>query len=170
MTMKDLRIYMRLGHRYVGFFMVGIMLVYSLSGMLLVFRDTDFLKSSKTVKQVVASNLDEKNLAKTLKMKNIDFREQQGDIQLFKDGQYNVKTGEVTYTSKKLPVVLDKMVNFHKAPSKGSMGGLNVLFGLSLLFFVVSSFFLFAPSSKIFKRGLAFVAVGVVLSVILLML
>ena len=121
MTMKDFRIYMRLGHRYVGFFMVGIMLVYSLSGMLLVFRDTDFLKSSKTVKQVVATNLDEKNLAKTLKMKNIDFREQQGDIQLFKDGQYNVKTGEVTYTSKKLPVVLDKMVNFHKAPSKGSM-------------------------------------------------
>ena len=52
MTMKDFRIYMRLGHRYVGFFMVGIMLVYSLSGMLLVFRDTDFLKSSKTVKQV----------------------------------------------------------------------------------------------------------------------
>ncbi|MFO1382596.1 MAG: hypothetical protein U1E92_03285 [Moraxella osloensis] len=41
----------------------------------------------------------------------------------------------------KLPVVLDKMVNFHKAPSKGSMGGLNVLFGLSLLFFVVSSLF-----------------------------
>ena len=75
MTMKDFRIYMRLGHRYVGFFMVGIMLVYSLSGMLLVFRDTDFLKSSKTVKQVVATNLDEKNLAKTLKMKNIDFRE-----------------------------------------------------------------------------------------------
>ena len=62
------------------------------------------------------------------------------------------------------------MVNFHKAPSKGSMGGLNVLFGMSLLFFVLSSFFLFAPSSKIFKRGLAFVAVGVVLSVILLML
>ena len=170
MTMKDLRIYMRLGHRYVGFFMVGIMLVYSLSGMLLVFRDTDFLKSSKTIKQVVATNLDEKNLAKTLKMKNIDFREQQGDIQLFKDGQYNVKTGEVTYTSKKLPVVLDKMVNFHKAPSKGSMGGLNVLFGLSLLFFVVSSFFLFAPSSKIFKRGLAFVAVGAIMSVILLLL
>jgi hypothetical protein len=76
----------------------------------------------------------------------------------------------VTYTSKKLPVVLDKMVNFHKAPSKGSMGGLNVLFGLSLLFFVLSSLFLFTPSSKVFKRGLAFVAVGAIMSVILLLL
>ncbi|MFO1382597.1 MAG: hypothetical protein U1E92_03290 [Moraxella osloensis] len=40
---------------------LAFLLVYSLSGMLLVFRDTDFLKSSKTVKQVVATNLDEKN-------------------------------------------------------------------------------------------------------------
>ena len=68
MTMKDFRIYMRLGHRYVGFFMVGIMLVYSLSGMLLVFRDTDFLKSSKT-------SLDFNSLATYLFLKIRELRE-----------------------------------------------------------------------------------------------
>ena len=170
MTMKDFRIYMRLGHRYVGFFMVGIMLVYSLSGMLLVFRDTDFLKYDNHIQTKVATNLDDKGLAKALKMRGVDVTKREGDVVYFKEGQYNAVTGEADYTVKKLPVVLDKMVNFHKAPSKGSMGGLNVLFGLSLLFFVLSSFFLFTPSSKIFKRGLAFVAVGAVLSVILLLL
>ncbi|MFX5260797.1 hypothetical protein ABTD18_20010, partial [Acinetobacter baumannii] len=72
MTMKDFRLYMRLGHRYVGFFMVGIMLVYSLSGMLLVFRDTDFLKYDNYIQTKVATNLDDKGLAKALKMRGVD--------------------------------------------------------------------------------------------------
>ncbi|MFW2177252.1 MULTISPECIES: PepSY-associated TM helix domain-containing protein [unclassified Moraxella] len=170
MTMKDFRIWMRIGHRYIGFFMAGIMLVYALSGVILVFRDTDLLKSEKTIITKVAPQLDEKKLAKELHLKFIEFGKREGDTAFFRDGQYNTVTGETVYTVKKLPMVLEKMNDFHKAPSKGSMGGLNIVFGVALLFFVLSSFFLFAPSSKIFKRGLAFVGVGAILSVVLLML
>ncbi len=169
MTIKDFRIWMRVAHRYIGFFMAGIMLVYALSGMLLVFRDTDFLKMTQHIQTQVAPQLGEKQLAKALQLKTVDITSQQGDIQTFKEGQYNLATGQADYTVKKLPALLEKMNNFHKAPSKGNMGGLNVLFGGCLLFFVLSSFFLFAPSSRIFKRGLAFVGVGAILSVILLM-
>ena len=35
---------MRVIHRYLGFFLAGIMAVYALSGIVLVFRKTDFLK------------------------------------------------------------------------------------------------------------------------------
>lgn len=170
MTSKDFRIYMRIGHRYLGYFMAGIMLIYALSGIVLVFRDTDFLKSSKTVQTVVAPQLDEKNLAKALKLKSVDINNRQGDMQYFKDGQYNAATGEVTYSQKKLPTLLEKMNNLHKAPSKGKLGVLNTLFGLCLLFFVVSSLFLFAPGSKIFRRSLAFLLAGAVVSVALLMI
>lgn len=170
MTTKDFRVWMRIGHRYLGFFMAGIMLIYALSGTLLVFRDTDFLKYDNHIQTKVATQLDDKGLAKALKMRGVEVVKREGDVIYFKEGQYNAATGEADYTVKKLPTVLEKMTNFHKAPSRGSMGGLNTLFGLSLLFFVLSSFFLFAPSSKIFKKGLAFVAVGAILSIVLLML
>lgn len=35
---------MRIIHRYLGFFLAGIMAVYALSGIIMIFRDTDFLK------------------------------------------------------------------------------------------------------------------------------
>jgi hypothetical protein len=38
---------MRELHRYLGFFLVGIMSVYAISGVVLIFRDTDFLKKGK---------------------------------------------------------------------------------------------------------------------------
>lgn len=33
---------MRVYHRYLGFFLAGIMAVYAISGVVLIFRDTDF--------------------------------------------------------------------------------------------------------------------------------
>jgi len=35
---------MRTYHRYLGFFLSGIMAVYAISGIILIFRDTEFLK------------------------------------------------------------------------------------------------------------------------------
>ena len=40
---------MRLLHRYIGYFMAGIMAVYAISGVLLIYRDTDFLKKEKKI-------------------------------------------------------------------------------------------------------------------------
>jgi uncharacterized iron-regulated membrane protein len=39
---------MRIIHRYLGFFMAGIMVMYSVSGVVLVYRDTDFLKKENS--------------------------------------------------------------------------------------------------------------------------
>jgi uncharacterized iron-regulated membrane protein len=55
---------MRLIHRYLGFFLAGIMAVYALSGILLIFRDTDFLKQEKNTVEKLAPNLTEKELGK----------------------------------------------------------------------------------------------------------
>ena len=49
MNNKPSKVTMRVLHRYLGFFLAGIMAVYALSGIVLIFRDTDFLKSEQTV-------------------------------------------------------------------------------------------------------------------------
>lgn len=38
-------------HRYLGFFLTGIMAVYGMGGLVLIFRDTDFLISEKQVEK-----------------------------------------------------------------------------------------------------------------------
>lgn len=169
MTMKDFRIWMRIGHRYIGYFMAGIMLIYAISGVLLILRDTNFLKSEKAIHSQLQPNLNSQQLAKSLKLRNLEVVKQQNDILYFKEGTYNRVTGQADYTVKKLPMPLEKMTSFHKAPSKGNLGGLNMLFGITLLFFVVSSFFFFNVKNKIFQRGLVFFLAGSLLSIALLM-
>ena len=78
------------------------------------------------------------------------------------------KTGAAAYTKKELPFVLEKMSHLHKAKSGDPLFFLNIFFGLSLLFFVLSSFWMFMPKTTIFKKGLYFTAAGVVLTLILL--
>lgn len=165
---KDTRSFMRITHRYLGYFLAGIMAIYALSGVLLVYRDTDFLKKEKKYDKVVDKNLSEKELGKELKIKNLEVEKTEGSILTFKQGTYNTKTGEAKYSKKELPFVLDKMTKLHKAQSKDTLSPLNTFFGISLFFFVISSFWMFNPKSKIFKRGIIFTIIGIVVSIILL--
>lgn len=165
---KDTRSFMRITHRYLGYFLAGIMAIYALSGVLLVYRDTDFLKKEKKYDKVIDKNLSEKELGKELKIKNLEVEKTDGSILTFKQGTYNAVTGEAKYSKKELPFVLDKMTKLHKAQSKDRLSPLNTFFGISLFFFVISSFWMFNPKSKIFKRGIIFTIIGVVVSIILI--
>lgn len=159
---------MRVLHRYLGFFLVGIMAVYAVSGIVLIFRDTDFLKNEIKVEKVIEPNIDKEELGKALKIKRLKVEKEEGDIYYFKDGTYNKSTGEAEYSEKELPFVLDKMTHLHKAKSSEPLFFLNIFFGLALLFFVISSFWMFLPKSSIFKKGLYFTLAGIVLTLILL--
>lgn len=165
---KDTRSFMRITHRYLGYFMAGIMVIYAISGVLLIYRDTDFLKREKIYDKVIAKNLSEKELEKELKIKNFKIKTSENNIYYFKEGIYNRNTGETKYTKKELPFILDKITKIHKAKSADKLSPLNAFFGVCLFFFVLSSFWMFNPKSKPFKRGLKFTIAGFVLSVILL--
>lgn len=167
---KDTRTFMRITHRYLGFFLAGIMAVYAVSGVLLVYRDTDFLKKEKKYEKTIAKNLNEKELGKELKIKNFELEKTEGTISTFKQGTYNSATGETNYAKKELPFVLDKMTKLHKSQSKDTLSPLNTFFGISLFFFVISSFWMFNPKTKAFKRGIIFTIVGLIASFILLLI
>lgn len=165
---KDTRSFMRITHRYLGYLLAGIMAVYSVSGVILVYRDTDFLKRDENYDRVISKNLSEKKLGNELGIKGFEVNRTENNILYFKEGTYDSSTGHVKYTKKELPFVLDKMTKLHKAKSENKWSALNVFFGVSLFFFVISSFWMFNPKTKAFKRGVKFALAGVIISIVLL--
>ncbi len=159
---------MRIYHRYLGFFLAGIMAMYAISGIILIFRDTDFLKKEKQISKQLKPGLEVADLGKAIRNSNLTIDSVSGDVQLFKGGSYNTKTGAVNYTIKTLPALVEKLTHLHKASTKEPLYYLNIFFAVSLLFFVISSFWMFMPKTTIFKKGLYFTLAGIVLTVVLL--
>lgn len=159
---------MRVLHRYLGFFLAGIMAVYAISGIVLIFRDTDFLKSTHTETIKIEPNVKNENLGKVLEIRRYQFERQEGNMVYFKNGDYNRKTGVAHITSKELPYILDKMTHLHKASTDDPLYWLNIFFGVALLFFVLSAFWMYLPKTKVFKTGLLYSLAGLVLTLILL--
>ena len=159
---------MRIYHRYLGFFLAGIMAMYAISGIILIFRDTDFLKREKQISKLLKPGLTTIELGKAIRNSDVKIDSDNDDVQLFKGGNYNTTTGAVNYTTKTLPVVIEKLTHLHKADTKDPLYYLNIFFGVSLLFFVISSFWMFMPKTTIFKKGLYFTLAGIVLTVVLL--
>jgi uncharacterized iron-regulated membrane protein len=159
---------MRVYHRYLGFFLAGIMAVYALSGIVLIFRDTNFLKREKHIAQQLKPSLPAKALGEALRIKDLQVLSANGDTVYFKQGNYNTVTGMANYTTLSLPNAIEKLTKLHKASTKQPLYFLNIFFGVSLLFFVISSFWMFLPKTSIFKKGLYFSLAGVLLVLILL--
>ena len=90
------------------------MAVCALSGMVMIFRNTDFLKSEIRTEYQLVPKFKIANLAPLLKTK---IREEclKGAVMYFKNGSDNLETGEAQVTKMALPFVLEKMENLHKA-------------------------------------------------------
>jgi hypothetical protein len=159
---------MRVYHRYLGFFLAGIMAVYSISGIILIFRETDFLKKEKQITRQLKPELKNEEIGRELRIRDFKIDTENGSIVTFKQGTYNRVTGDAVFTAKELPYVIDKLTKLHKANTKQPLFYLNIFFGLSLLFFVVSSFWMYLPKTTIFKKGMYFAVAGLILTLVLI--
>ncbi len=157
----------RVVHRYLGFFLMGIWIVYAISGTVLIFRDTDSFKQEKVVTKDVKPNATENELGQLLGIRQFKVERVDGDILYFKNGSYNKVTGKAEYTVLQLPYMLDRMTRFHKARSASPLFFMNILFAASLLFFVISALRMFPPKSNVFKKGMIFTICGIVLMLLL---
>lgn len=155
-------------HRYLGFFLAGIMAVYAISGIVLTFRNTDYMKSEYQMTATLDANLNEEALGAALRKRAFKVTKTEGDIMYFDGGSYNVKTGEANYVEKRLPTLLENMNKLHKMHSGNPLFWLGIFFGVALLFFSVSAFFMFRPSAPIYKKGLYFAVSGFLLTIVLL--
>lgn len=158
----------RVLHRYLGFFLAGIMMIYAVSGITLIFRKTDTFKKEVQKELVIEQGLTPESLGQAIRIKGLQITEQNGDMVYFKEGTYNIVSGEVKYKAMELPVWLDKITHLHKATDQDPLYYFNIFFGSSLLFFAVSAFYMFVPKSPIFKKGLLFTLGGIILAIIML--
>lgn len=159
---------MRVYHRYLGFFLAGIMAVYAISGTVLIFRNTDFLKRDFTEQRQLEAGLAPEELGQALRIRGFKVSNTEGNTIQFQNGTYNTETGLAVYTKKDLPVILQKMTHLHKATTDRPLFYLNIFFGASLLFFVLSSFWMFLPKTTIFKKGMYFSLAGLILALLII--
>jgi hypothetical protein len=161
---------MRIFHRYLGFFLSGIMAVYAISGIVMIFRETEFLKSEREIERQLGLDLPDAEVGSTLRIKEFKVERSEGSLIYFREGSYDKKTGLAKYKSKQLPYVMDKMTKLHKATTNRPLYFLNIFFGVALLFFVLSAFWMFMPKTEVFRKGLYFALGGIVLTLILVFL
>ncbi|MDO6839612.1 PepSY domain-containing protein [Paraglaciecola chathamensis] len=147
-------------HRWLGFFLAGIMAVYATSGILLIFRSTDLLKYEYTTVHELAAELSPQALQKELHLKGYKFQQENETEIRFNYGVYQKTTGQAEVTKQDYPLVLRKLVSLHKATTNSPLFVLNITFGVVLLFFVVSAFLMFMPKAKLFKNGLKIASAG----------
>ena len=159
---------MRVYHRYLGFFLAGIMAVYALSGVLMIFRNTDFLKKDVIEERTLPPDTKPEDIGAQLRIKNFEIQSTEGNTIVFNGGTFDTETGLATFTKKELPYILKKMTEMHKATSDRPLFFLNIFFGASLLFFVISSFWMFLPKTSIFKKGMYFTAAGLLLALLII--
>jgi len=83
MKNKNVNIIMRLVHRYLGFFLAGIMAIYALSGIVMIFRDTDFLKEETMVTKQIEPNTRGSEIGRMLGIKGFKIEKEEGNVVYF---------------------------------------------------------------------------------------
>lgn len=167
---KNFRWYMRFLHNNIGFLIAGLVIIYCLSGIIQIYRDTDFLKHEVVNEKKLAPNLQPVQLKDALRIRNFTIEKTEGGIIYFKDGTYNVSTGVAKFTAKEWYSWIVPFTELHKTSSSGAAHYFTTIFGILLLFMSVSAFWMFKPGTKLFSRGVYMTAAGIIASFILLLL
>lgn len=142
-------------HRYLGFFLTGIMFMYALSGITLTFRATDTLKQYNPKQEIIEKGLENSELPK---------------LRLAKDINYNKETGELNYLKAESPKLIGMMEKMHKATTNSPLYFFNIFFGVALLFFVFSAYWMYLPQTNVFKKAIYFTIGGIILSLIMILI
>jgi hypothetical protein len=153
-------------HRWLGFFLAGIMAVYASSGLLMIFRNTEILKYEQQEQRQLAPQLSAADLGKALRLRDFAVITQNDDSITFKQGNYETSTGLAIVVGKNYHPAVQQLVNLHKATTNSPLYWLNISFAISLLFFVVSAFFMFLPKTSLFKSGLKIAGIGFVFALL----
>jgi len=170
MSKRSINLTMRILHRYVGYFILGLVIIYSLAGITLIFRDTGFMKNEKLVTTDLAVDTNPELLGNILGIRGFKITERDGNLVKFNGGNFNLKTGETLYTIKEYNFLAEKITNLHKTPSKNAMHWITLTFGILLLFLAISSLWMFKIKTKIFKKAIITVFAGVLIAIVLLIL
>jgi hypothetical protein len=175
-TRRSITYYMRVLHRDIGYLALGLTIVFALSGVILIYRETDFLKSPVPVEKTLPPQLSSEGLASTLRLRHFQVTQDEGEVIRFQDGTalqdgvYSRTTGTVSFVKKQFPSFIDRCIGIHKVNDSKGVHWFFVVYGVALLFLAVSSLWMFKPRTRHFRRGLLLSGSGTVLTLVLLFL
>lgn len=155
---------MRKLHRDIGFLMVGFIIVYSVSGIVLTYRTTNFMKHDIVVERTLSPGLDPAALGMELRVRDLQVNETRGDTIFFNNGSYNVSTGIAMITVKDVVSPVNKFINIHKSANNSPKHLVNIVVGVMLLFLAISSFWMFKRGSKMFRRIIILSVIGIIIA------
>ena len=161
---------MRSLHRDAGYLIFGFVIIYALSGIVLIYRDTNFMKKDVVRERTLAPNLTPEELGREIRMPGFAVQRTEGETLYFNNGSYNITTGVAQFSVKDLRFPFNKFSELHKIMSGNGKHWFMVVFGVVFLFMAISSLWMFKPGTKFFSRGMIFVAAGLILSILLLLI
>jgi hypothetical protein len=172
MNLSKLRKWLRFLHRDIGYFVVGITLVYAISGVFLSHKNTFSATITKSVTTKLpqglnlAEFLDHWDKNEQLKINHSILKKE--SILFFIEGgkgYYYKNSGEASYeTYKKRPFV--QFVNqLHNNQKKG-WTYIADSYAFSLLFLTISGLFIVVGKNGFLKRGIWLMILGIVLVVV----
>jgi len=165
---KSITKVMRALHRDIGFLMIGLTIVYCISGIILVYRDTDVFTVDKHYTETIDANLDADKLGGALQLRRLSVVKESADTIYFNYGTYCKSTGLADYTISTYPDIVWTINSFHKIKSRFATHWLAVIYGVLLLFLAVSSLWMYKPKTKKFKRGMVLTVVGLLIAAVTL--
>ena len=92
------------------------MAVYAISGIVMIFRETELLKSGREIERQLGLDLPDAEVGSTLRIKEFKVERSEGSLIYSREGTYDKKTGLAKYKSKQLPYVMDKMTKLQRPP------------------------------------------------------
>ncbi len=159
---------MRILHRDLGFIMIGLTIIYSISGITLIYRETPFLKKERQITRTIEPSMEVDELGSVLHMRNFEIVRTDGNTIFFNNGTYNKSTGVVEYTSNELPGWLSKINSLHKTSNRSPLHWLGIVYGILLFFMAISSFWMFKSGTGLLRRGIKLAAVGAAIVLVIL--
>ena len=155
-------------HRDIGFLVIGLTIIYCISGVFLTYRDTGFLKSEILIEKTIAKGLKGDDLGHFLHRK-VEVSEENDIKVIFENGIYNKETGAISFTSNELPLLLRKFTQLHSNSSHDPRHWFTITFGVLLFFLAISSFWMYKPGTRLFKRGILTASGGSVIAFLLIL-
>lgn len=162
---------MRKLHRDVGGLVVAMSVMFAMSGMIMVFRDVEFLQRETRVEKTIAAGLGPDEVKEALRLRQFRLRgAPAGAIIEFEGGTYDPATGKASYVEKGYPAPVKQVTTLHKATSGRPFFFVTLAYALALLTLVVTSFWMYKPGTPQFRRFTLMVGAGIVGAGVVLLL
>lgn len=165
---RSLQQLMRSLHRDIGYLLIGLTLVYAISGVILIYRNAGFLRIQKSEEIQIEAGLSTSEIGEKLKLKRFSVQKEQGDTIFFRGGYYVKSSGQAQVTHISYPEYLLKPIRLHMMSGRSKVSEVGTVYGVLLTFLAVSGLFMYKFKSKKGRRGLLLTLGGIIFAIALL--